>query len=241
MAKVKICGITNFQDASDAVMLGADFLGFNFYKKSKRKLSLDNALEIITKLPPVFSPVGIFVDDEMNTIMQIVQKCKLNAVQLHGNETPEYCTELSAQLKPQNVKIIKAFNMKGAETLAQMEKYIDSADYFLIDSYVEGEAGGTGVSMQDQLIPAANPDEQPAQNEQTTPEKPELSGWDLAIEAKKFNKPIFLAGGLTPDNVEEAIEKVLPFAVDVATGVERLPRRKDYDKLKKFITSSKGY
>jgi len=263
VTKVKICGITNFQDASEACMLGADFLGFNFYKNSKRKVSLKMAADIISKLPPVFSPVGIFVDEEMAVIAQTAKKCNLKLVQLHGRETPEYCTELVAKLQPLGVKIIKAFRVKGEGTLGYIARFKDIADYFLLDAYVEGEPGGTGVAMNTPL-PQTVEDAQPAaenaaenpqdvsqdalelqdntsSEETETGVKPAVSGWDIAIEAKRYNKPIFLAGGLTPENVEEAIEKVLPFAVDVASGVERLRRRKDYEKVKKFITSSKAF
>ena len=231
MTKIKICGITNYQDASDAVMLGADFLGFNFYKESKRKISVKNAAEIIKKLPPVFVPVGIFVDDIIDNIALTVKKSGIKHVQLHGKETPEFCTELTAKLAGQDIKLIKAFRVKGQETLNQIELFKDVVDFFLLDSFVEGQAGGTGVSMEGNV----------SSEEIDAEVKPEVSGWDVAIEAKRYNKPIFLAGGLTPENVEEAIEKVLPFAVDVASGVERLQRRKDYEKVKKFITSSKAF
>jgi Phosphoribosylanthranilate isomerase len=93
-----------------------------------------------------------------------------------------------------------------------MRPYVDAVNYFLLDAYVPGEAGGTG----------------------------ETFNWELAVKAKDLGKPIFLAGGLTPENLAEAIEKVMPFAVDVASGVERLPRRKDYDKMNAFIRKARG-
>ncbi len=203
MVKIKICGITNEKDALWAVNLGADYIGFNFYKDSPRKISPKLAGQIIGRLPPFAQPVGLFVNAEMKIVKRIAEKCRLNVVQLHGEETPEYCRELQTQSA--RLKIIKAFRMRGEENLGDIERY--NVDYYLLDSYVPGVEGGTG----------------------------EVFNWDLAVEAKQFNKPVFLAGGLTPDNVIPAIEKVNPYGVDVASGVERTPRRKDYNLMREFI------
>lgn len=204
MVRIKICGITNEKDALWAVNLGADYIGFNFYKNSPRKISPKLAAQIIGKLPSFTQPVGVFVNEEMKAVKRIAEKCRLNLVQLHGQETPEYCRDL--QVQSPRLKIIKAFRIRDKENLEGMEKY--SVDYYLLDSYVPGIEGGTG----------------------------EIFNWDLAVEAKQFGKPVFLAGGLTPDNVTQAIEKVNPYGVDVASGVERTPRRKDYDLMREFIT-----
>jgi len=229
MTKIKICGITNLQDATWSATLGVDYLGFNFYKRSPRKISISMAQEIISKIPPVCEPVGIFVDEEINVILDTVKKCNLKLIQLHGKETPDYCLNLKMQLiklehpefesvsendilqKETKIKIIKAFRIKGEGTLKYLSRFKDIVDYFLLDTYIQGIEGGTG----------------------------ETFNWDLAVESKKYNKPIFLAGGLTPENVKEAIQKVQPYAVDTASGVERLPRRKDFDKLKKFILNAR--
>ncbi|MFN3966394.1 MAG: phosphoribosylanthranilate isomerase [Endomicrobiia bacterium] len=208
MTKIKICGITNYEDAMYSVTLGADFLGFNFYSKSKRKISIDTAKEIISKLPDTFVPVGVFVDEEIDKIKEIVERCNLNMIQLHGKESPEYCNELKLKIENEKIKIIKAFRIKTEGTLKYIARYKNVADYFLLDTYVPEIEGGTG----------------------------ETFNWEIAIEVKKFNVPIFLAGGLTPENVKEAVMKVQPYAVDVASGVERFPRRKDYNKLRDFIT-----
>ena len=208
MTKVNICGITNYEDAMYSVTLGADFLGFNFYSKSKRYVSVDTAKDIISKLPDTFVPVGVFVDEEIEKVKHIVEKCKLKMVQLHGKETPEYCSLLNSQC---SVPLIKAFRIKGEGTLRYIARYKDVVNYFLLDTYVDSVEGGTGQTF----------------------------NWDIAIEAKKFNVPVFLAGGLTPENVKEAVSKVQPYGVDVASGVERLPRRKDYNKLRDFITKIK--
>ncbi len=212
MTKVKICGITNYDDAMYSVTLGADFLGFNFYPKSKRKVSIETAKEIISKLPDVYTPVGVFVDEEIERIIEIAKICSLKIVQLHGRESPEYCQNLNSKLLPLNIQIIKSFRIKSDGTLKYIARYKDIVNYFLLDTYVSGVEGGTG----------------------------ETFNWDVAVEAKKYNIPIFLAGGLTPENVKDAVLKVQPYAVDVASGVERLPRRKDYNKLKDFIVNTKS-
>jgi len=218
VVKIKICGITNEKDAIWATNLGADYLGFNFYKLSPRKISPKLASEIIAKLPSFIQPVGVFVNEEMKTVLKIVKKCKLSLVQLHGEETPEYCNEFKVESSMPHrqvageatkfkVGIIKAFRIKEEKSLEVIPGYVDKVDYFLLDTHVEGVAGGSG----------------------------EVFNWDLALRVKDYGKPVFLAGGLTPENVKEAITKVQPYAVDVASGVERLPRRKDYEKMKVFI------
>lgn len=207
MVRIKICGITNEKDALWAVNLGADYIGFNFYKNSPRKISPKLVAQIIGKLPAFTQPVGIFVNEEMKAVKRIAEKCRLNLVQLHGEESPEYCREL--QVQSARLKIIKAFRIRDKESLEGMEKY--SVDYYLLDSYVPGIEGGTG----------------------------EVFNWDMAVEAKQVGKPVFLAGGLTPDNITQAIEKVNPYGVDVASGVERTPRRKDYDLMREFINRIK--
>ena len=204
MVRIKICGITNEKDALWVVNLGVDYIGFNFYKDSPRKISPKLAAQIIGKLPSFTQPVGVFVNEEMKAVKMIAEKCRLNLVQLHGEETPEYCRELQTQSP--RLKIVKAFRIRDKENLDGIGNY--SVDYYLLDSYVPGIEGGTG----------------------------EIFNWDLAVEAKQFGKPVFLAGGLTPDNVTQAIEKVDPYGVDVASGVERTPRRKDYNLMREFIS-----
>jgi len=203
MVRIKICGITNEKDALWAVNLGADYIGFNFYKDSPRKISPELASQIIGKLPSFTRPVGVFVDEEVRKVKRIAERCGLILVQLHGAEPPEYCLKL--QSESPRLKIIKAFKVKNKGVLEEIEKY--DVDYYILDSYVPGMEGGTG----------------------------EVFNWDLAVEAKQFGKPIFLAGGLTPENVISAIEKVDPYGVDVASGVEKSPRRKDYELMRQFI------
>ncbi|MDD5354736.1 MAG: phosphoribosylanthranilate isomerase, partial [bacterium] len=195
MVKIKICGITCAQDATWAANLGADFIGLNFFKDSPRKISPQNALEILKEIPPFVSSVGVFVNEDIKNIVKLVKKLSLSLVQLHGEETVEYCRQIKEAVP--GIKIIKAFRIKDETVFDSMRPYLEIADYFLLDVYVEGIAGGTGATF----------------------------NWDLALKAKELGKPIFLAGGLTPENVQEAVDKAKPFAADVASGIERSPKR----------------
>ncbi len=209
MVKVKICGVTNYDDALLVTNLGADFIGFNFWPESPRKVSVNGARDIMEKLPPFITAAGVFVDEDPSVLERTAKKSGIKIVQLHGKETPDYCKKVKDAT---GCRLIKAFRIEGEGSLLALSEYRDSADYFLLDAYVEGVPGGTGESF----------------------------NWDAAARAADFGKQIFLAGGLTPDNVGEAIEKACPFAVDVASGVERLPRRKDYDKMSAFIRHARG-
>jgi len=198
MIKIKICGITNLDDALYAAEYGADALGFNFYKKSPRFIEPRKAAEIIAQLPPFVMPIGVFVDEREDKIREIQQATCIQAVQLHGDESPEFCQRFKG-------RVIKAFQVKDKESLKAMAHYRVGA--FLLDSYKEGMRGGTGTTFD----------------------------WHLAVVAKTFGK-IILAGGLTPENVAEAVKLVQPYGVDVAGGVEKEKGIKDHAKVKKFIT-----
>lgn len=197
MIKIKICGITNLEDALYATECGADSLGFNFYKKSPRSIEPRKAAEIIAQLPPFVMPVGVFVNEHEDTIREIHQSTCIQAVQLHGDESPEFCQRFGG-------RVIKAFQIRDKESLKTMAHYRVGA--FLLDSYRKGVRGGTGTAFD----------------------------WHLAVVAKTFGK-IILAGGLTPENAAEAVKLVQPYAVDIASGVEREPGLKDHAKVKKFI------
>ena len=197
MIKIKICGITNLDDALFAAECGADALGFNFYKKSLRYIEPQKAAEIIAQLPPFVMPVGVFVNEREDRIREIQHMTCIQSVQFHGDESPEFCQRFEG-------RVIKAFQVKDKESLKVMAHYRVGA--FLLDSYREGMRGGTGVTFD----------------------------WHLAVVAKTFGK-IILAGGLTPENVAEAVKLVQPYGVDVAGGVERDKGIKDQGKVKKFI------
>jgi phosphoribosylanthranilate isomerase len=198
MIKIKICGITNLDDALYAAECGADALGFNFYKKSPRCIEPDKAAEIIAQLPPFIMPVGIFVNEREDKIREIQHQTCIQAVQLHGDESPEFCQRFGG-------RVIKAFQIKDKESLKTMAHFHVGA--FLLDSYKEGVRGGTGTTFD----------------------------WHLAVVAKTFGK-VILAGGLTPENVAEAVKLVQPYGVDVTGGVERDKGIKDHAKIKKFIS-----
>jgi len=199
--KVKICGITNIEDALAAVEYGADALGFVFYKKSPRYIEVKQAKEIISRLPPFASTVGVFVNDSFENIESITDLCSITIIQLHGDEDKDFCSNFK-------VNVIKSIRIKNENSIEKMKEYNVSA--FLLDTYSDNMPGGTGKSF----------------------------NWDLAIKAKNYGK-IILAGGLTPENVREAILKVKPYAVDVSSGVESKPGKKDHKKMKRFIEEVK--
>jgi phosphoribosylanthranilate isomerase len=203
MIHIKICGITNHDDAGAAVEAGADALGFVFYPPSPRHVSPEQAAQIIHRLPPFVTTVGLFVDVALETVNDLAVCCGLDRIQLHGNETPAFCGQVKQP-------VIKAFRMKNAESLGELPSYRVSA--YLLDAYVEGALpGGTGMPF----------------------------SWALAARAKAYG-PVILAGGLTPDNVEAAIEQTRPYGVDVSSGVESAPGIKDHRKIRAFVTRARA-
>jgi phosphoribosylanthranilate isomerase len=211
MTRVKICGITNTEDALVAAEAGADLLGFIFYPPSPRSVTPDQAHQIIKTLRVSLSPcppisfVGVFVDEEPDSVRQIVTHCGLDYAQLHGTEPPE----LVRALMDEGIGVIKGFRVRDGGSLAKLERYRATA--YLLDAYVPGQPGGTGQTFD----------------------------WELAVQAKKHG-PILLAGGLIPENVAQAVRMVRPWGVDVASGVEAAPGRKDHDKLRRFVATVKS-
>ena len=202
--KIKICGITNLDDALLAVDLGADALGFIFYPKSSRYVKVQEAANICNALPPFVAKVGVFVDELEYEIEKARHECLINALQFHGDEPPGFCQKFAA-------KSIKAIRVRGEESLRAAEEY--DVDALLLDTYTDESRGGTGRTFD----------------------------WSLAVRAKEFlSAPIILSGGLTTANVQEAVRKVRPYAVDVASGVEREPGKKDPEKLRRFIELCKS-
>jgi phosphoribosylanthranilate isomerase len=202
--KVKICGLTNVEDALAAVEAGADLLGFLLWEKSPRCVTIETAREIARRLPPATTRVGVFVDAKVEQVVFSLRICDFAALQFHGQESPAFCQQFS-------VMKIKAFRIRDAASLQAMPAY-DVVDAFLLDSHVEGQPGGTG----------------------------ETFDWSLAAAAKKFGKPVFLAGGLTPQNVAAAVRAAQPFGVDVASGVESSPGKKDHQKMRDFVAAVRG-
>lgn len=197
MTRVKICGITRWEDARRAAELGADALGFIFHAASPRYIEPARAAEIAGRLPPFISTVGVFVDAPADEIRSTIDVCRLSAVQLHGRETPDFCRGFS-------VRVIKAFRVRGARLPAHVADY--AVDALLLDTYRAGVPGGTG----------------------------ETFDWEVACEAKRLG-PVILAGGLRPENVAAAVKQVRPYAVDVSSGVEVAPGRKDHDRMADFV------
>jgi phosphoribosylanthranilate isomerase len=200
MARVKICGITNLEDAQQAISLGADALGFNFYKRSPRYLEPSKAKLIIEALPPLVSLVGIFVDEfSPDRILSIAHAIGIGSVQLHGSEAPEYVKRVS------ELRVIKAFGVVDDFDLNQMAAY--SVGAYLLDGFDPKVMGGTGKTFD----------------------------WSLAIQAKKMGR-IILAGGLAASNIYDAITRVRPYAVDVCSGIESEPGKKDASKMEQLFS-----
>ena len=197
MIYIKICGITEIDDAVKIAELGVSALGFIFYQKSKRYISPEKAKEIIKRLPPFINTVGVFVNEKKENVVDILDRCPVDILQFHGAETPEYCGQF-------NKRIIKAFRVNKDFSFDVFLKFPVNA--FLLDSFVTGEYGGTGV----------------------------VFDWDLAVKAKKYGK-IILSGGLNIENLSSAIEKVSPYGVDISSGVEIKPGKKDISKVEEIV------
>lgn len=205
MTKVKICGITNLEDAQLAIEAGCDALGFIF-ADSLRKISIENVSYILKNIPPFISCVGVFANQPVSFIKEVLKNAPLDTLQFHGEEIPQ----ILLQFKPHK-KIIKTIRIKDIDSLNIVASYKE-ADAFLLDTYSKDQLGGTGRTFD----------------------------WNIAQEAKKLNKSIILSGGLNLDNIEEAIRKIRPYAVDVCSGVEATPGKKSKNLLEQFISIVKS-
>jgi len=204
MTLVKICGITNLEDALAAVDAGADALGFNFYQRSPRFISPTDAREITNQLPPSVLNVGVFVNEELQSVSRILSEAGLSAVQLHGDETPEYCEYLKGNY------VIKAFGATNKFDWSVVTRYDVQA--IMLDSKDEVLRGGTG----------------------------RVFDWSVAQSEPQSVKSVaklFLAGGLSPENVAEAIATVRPYAVDACSSLELTPGKKSYERVRAFINA----
>jgi phosphoribosylanthranilate isomerase len=196
--KVKICGITNKDDALCAIELDADALGFIFVESSPRYVPPGDAKEIIRILPPFVVPVGVFVNTTRNKIYRIAEETGIRCAQLHGDEPPEEMIGLA-------VPAYKSFRVDGNFNPEVVRRYPGPA--YLLDTYAESARGGTG----------------------------ETFDWTIAAQAKAYGR-IILAGGLRPENIAEAVRKVRPYAVDINSGVETSPGKKDWKKLRQLFS-----
>lgn len=198
MVGVKICGITNIGDAYWAAESGADALGFIFYPKSQRYIAPERAKEIIHKIPGSIGKVGVFVNQEIQAVKEIVSFCGLHLIQLHGDESPDYCGQFSRST------LIKTVSVCTEEEVQRLEHYPVKA--ILVDTHDPDRYGGTGKK----------------------------SDWALALKVKKTH-PLILAGGLNEENIKRAIETVRPDALDINSGVEISPGKKDAHKIREIM------
>jgi phosphoribosylanthranilate isomerase len=197
IVKVKICGLTNYEDAAAAIDMGADLLGFNFYPKSPRYITPKKAAEIIKKLPGFMDVAGVFVNESIEQINETQNLCQLNWIQLHGDETPQFCKEFLSR----NVKVMKAIRVKDQTDVERAEDFF--TDAILLDAFDPEKYGGTGISFD----------------------------WNIIGH---IGKRIFLAGGINPDNAAEAV-KLGVYGIDVCSGVEAEPGKKDHRKMRKLF------
>jgi phosphoribosylanthranilate isomerase len=202
MTFVKICGITNLPDALAAVEAGADALGFNFYPSSPRYIAPQNARKIVDHLPDGILKVGVFVNEKSPELLrQIVNETGMGAVQLHGDESTEYCRALADQYIIKALAVGNNFNEQQALDYDVRAIMLDAKSPYL--------RGGTG----------------------------QVIDWSIAQKVSRLVPRLFLAGGLSPDNVQQAIASVNPYAVDACSALEDVPGKKNHKLLRAFIKS----
>lgn len=198
MTRIKCCGMTRVEDALLAAQLGADAIGVVFSARSKRQVNMAQARDIVAALPPFFSTVALFMDDDASLVREVIAQVRPTLLQFHGDETNAWCAQF-------HQPFLKAIAMGGGESgLSRLGAYPDAAA-LLLDGHALGEAGGSGKVFDWSLMP------------------------------KDLRQPLILAGGLSPENVAEAVRLANPWAVDVASGVESSPGIKQPEKLAAFI------
>ena len=200
MTFIKICGITNVHDALAAVAAGADALGFNFYKPSPRYVTPQTAREIVAKLPVSVLTVGVFVNEESQSVRNIANEANVAALQLHGDESPEYCRELG-----KDRYVIKTFAVANDFDVQRIQRY--GVEAIMLDTKHNSLRGGTG----------------------------RVFDWSVAKEVNDFVPKLFLAGGLSPENIEEAVATVRPYAIDACSALEDEPGRKNHERMRAFV------
>ncbi len=203
---VKICGLTNLEDAQTAAQAGADALGFILVPTSPRSLSRREISEILTALPSTVLTVGVVANESPEFLAGLLRVCPLKALQFHGQEPPEEVLRFKGE-----AKLIKAIRVRDARSLEQIPAY-RGVDAVLLDAYHPQKQGGTGQAFD----------------------------WSLAAQTQQYGVPILLAGGLHPGNVQEAVRQVRPFGVDVVSGVEAAPGKKDPGRVREFILKAKS-
>lgn len=200
MTLVKLCGITNLEDAVEAVKAGADALGFNFYGKSPRYVSPEVAHQIIEQLPGEVLKIGVFANVESPAqVADIARVAGVSALQLHGHESAEYCKALSEW------SVIKALHVSADFDVQQVTTY--EVEAIMLDAGHRKLLGGTG----------------------------QLFDWSIADQVRRLVPKLFLAGGLTAENVAEAIRFVNPYAVDACSSIEDEPGKKNHERMRAFV------
>lgn len=211
--RIKICGVTTAADAKEAVRLGADAIGINFASESPRSASARAALEIVQALPPFIEPVGVFVNRPIQAICQDLNNLGgIRTLQWHGDSQNREVSD------PFPFRLIAAFQVRDQRSLLEIDRYLNVCRSvgtlpcaLLLDGYSSKQHGGTG----------------------------QKAPWDLLSDFRPEDVPIVLAGGLTQENVYEAVQKVRPYGVDVASGVESSPGQKDPNKMARFIYNAR--
>ncbi|HEU5320687.1 MAG TPA: phosphoribosylanthranilate isomerase [Methylomirabilota bacterium] len=216
MVRVKICGITNLADALAAAEAGADALGFIFVEHTPRFVRPEQVAPIVRALPPFVTPVGVFWDHAAGHVKAVAEACGLRVLQFHGDEKPE---DLDGHALP----VIKTVKLPPAGTVAGLPEYSTGKDLKLIRPYV-GRAAAILLDSEARW----------SDGERRRPVE-----WQLASMLKVGRCPVILSGGLTPDNVADAIAAVAPWGVDVNSGVEARPGRKDLDLVRRFVDAAK--
>jgi phosphoribosylanthranilate isomerase len=205
MTFIKICGITNVDDALAAVTAGADALGFNFYKPSPRYVTPQRARDIIARLPISVLTVGVFVNAESpQSVLHIANQAGVTALQLHGDESPKYCRELAADRYV--IKTLAVSNDFDLQTVHAFE-----VEAIMLDTKHNSVRGGTG----------------------------RVFDWSIASEVNNLVPKLFLAGGLAPENIADAIEIVRPYAVDACSALEDEPGKKNHDRMRAFVETAR--
>lgn len=207
--KIKICGITREEDALDIIALAdeglkVDYLGFVFYEKSKRFVTPEN-VQWINQLPKTVQTVGLFVNPTKDYVDNICQQLRIDLLQFHGDESPEFCEQFNRAY----IKAVPMEKLSKDEAIAYMQSY-PNADGFLLDNYGKNEIGGSGTTFNWSKIP------------------------DQA-EITKHQLKLIMAGGLNADNIGTVIEQVNSWAVDVSSGVESAPGIKSIEKVRAFV------
>ncbi len=202
MTLVKICGITNLEDALAAVEAGADAVGFNFYKPSPRYITPQHAREIIEQLPASLLTVGVFVNEESPAARDIANEAGIQALQLHGDESPAYCRGLAA-----DYYVIKTFAVSESFD-PQMPREFE-VEAIMLDTKHNNLRGGTG----------------------------RVFDWSVAQQLSSTIPKLFLAGGLSPENVENAVKTVHPYAVDACSALEDRPGKKNWERMRVFVNA----